>query len=110
MTCAEIQIQRQVSSEVDSSVPAAFLLSIVIRQHTVQVKSFCMYNVNHNNVIVLIEILEKPDRVLYFYTVVSRKKSLHMHEKEASSSANAKRTARPLQKYYRGTPNVWELP
>jgi len=26
------------------------------------------------------------------------------------SSANAKRTAPPLQKYSRGTPNIWELP
>ena len=26
------------------------------------------------------------------------------------SSTNAKRTAQPLQKYLRGTPNVWELP
>jgi len=26
------------------------------------------------------------------------------------SFANAKRTARPLQKYLSGTPNIWEIP
>ena len=49
--------------------------------------------------------------IINFYVLGKNNKEPRGHSlKLTRSSANAKRIARPLQKYLRETPNIWELP
>ena len=52
------------------------------------------------------DLLERPPNNFCIIKIFTQKTYVYV---KTRSSANAKRTAQPLQKYYRGTLNIWEL-